>query len=168
MFATSAVAKWKKLLTPEAFLKRRNALCLLHSEQTKGENNPMFGQPSPNGSGRGRSGTWHNVHFRSLLEFTFLVWFNNRHGYIPQSAEKKEFSVSLPSGKTYFPDFIDRDGFIYEIKPSRMLILNTEKLVSGKIRYGAKFIVLTEKDLPEYKLIHTRLDEFTELKMNRD
>lgn len=74
--------------------------------------------------------------------------------------------MSLPSGKTYFPDFT-ANGKVYEIKPSKLLVLNTEKIDAGRARYGDDFIVMTEQFLP-YKGIEKRLKNFDELVLNRE
>jgi len=128
----------------------------------------MFGKPSPNGSGRGRGGIWKGTHFRSLLELAFLEKYFKEHNQLPLSAERKEKSIKLKSGKTYFPDFEGHNEIIYEIKPSRMIPLNIEKIEAGLNHYGKKFKIVTEKELPNYNNIHLRLNEFIDLKMHKE
>ena len=47
---------------------------LLLSKASSGENNPMFGRPSPNKSGAGIGG-WYKekIYFRSILELSFII-----------------------------------------------------------------------------------------------
>lgn len=146
--------------------ERMQKLKHIRSQNAKGERNPMFGKPAPEKSGRGYSGRWNGISFRSLLELSFLEWFYHSYGHFPQTAETKEMSIPLPSGRTYFPDFTYA-GVVYEIKPSKLLTLNAEKINAGKLKYGNKFIVMTEQDLP-YKDISKRLKFFENLQLHRE
>ena len=143
-----------------------------HNKQSKshsGENNWMFGKPSPIGSGRGRSGRLNNIHFRSFLELSFLLKFYEDNGYYPETAETTQYKVLLENGKYYHPDFVDKNDNIYEIKPSRMLSLdkNIEKIKFANKKYGNRFKIITEKDLPRYKTIHLELDSIKNLILNK-
>ena len=151
-------------LSPEALSQLKK----LRSENATGKNNPMFGKPSPLKSGRGISGSWKGVHFRSLLELAFLEHCEQYLGVLPKSAETKEYRLLLESGRHYFPDFVLKDK-IYEIKPSRLLNTyeNKMKVEAGKAYYGEKFLVMTELDLPNYKGLNRRLGEFHLLELNR-
>ena len=103
------------------------------SERFSGENNPMFGKPSPKGSGNGWSGWYKNFYFRSLLELSFLI----REQRELKSAE----SIKIPyidfdgTARTYHPDFICENTLI-EIKPKKLLGTATNKL---KFEAGKKF-----------------------------
>ena len=119
------------------------------SERFSGENNPMFGKPSPKGSGNGWSGWYKNFYFRSLLELSFLI----REQRELKSAE----SIKIPyidfdgTARTYHPDFICENTLI-EIKPKKLLGTATNKL---KFEAGKKFCenndfqfkILTEDDI---------------------
>jgi hypothetical protein len=166
MYGTSWKVKWENTLSKEEFSEKLQVLKKQHSLLTSGSNNPMFGKPSPLKSGRGRSGSWNDLPFRSLLELAFLEWYYNLYNEMPKSAERKEKSVILPSGRTYFPDFEGKDGHIFEIKPSKLLEHNSEKITAGKQKYGKLFVVKTELDLPGYKNIHLRLETFSNLLMH--
>lgn len=167
MFGTSSVQMWRETLNPQQFKQRMAELRISMQSRSYGSKNPMFGKPSPIGSGRGISGRWQGLHFRSLLELAFLETFFNQHGYLPKTGETHNYKVSLPSGKNYFPDFIDNEENIYEIKPSRMLPLNEEKLIAGAQAFPQKFFVITEKELQNYNDIHLRLQAFTNLILNK-
>lgn len=139
----------------------------LRSENVTGKNNPMFGKPSPLKSGRGISGSWKGVHFRSLLELAFLEYCEQYFGELPKSAEKKEYRLLLESGRHYFPDFVLKDK-IYEIKPLRLLNTpeNKMKIDAGNAHYGENFCVMTERDLPKYRDLRQRIAEFQQLELN--
>ena len=53
----------------EALIKISNA--------SKGKNNPMYGKPSPQGSGNGWSGWYKGIYFRSLLYSSFMSSIDN-------------------------------------------------------------------------------------------
>ena len=90
------------------------------SANTSGKNNPMYGKPAPKGSGGGWCG-WYDTHFfRSLTELSLMVNLD-RFGFIWESAEKKEFRISLPNGKNYFPDFLVSNKYLIECKPKRLI-----------------------------------------------
>jgi hypothetical protein len=150
-------------LSPE----RKKELSLKHSQNARGEKNPMFGKPSPLKSGRGISGTYKGLHFRSLLELAFLEHFELEYNTLPLSAEIQEFRVDLGNGHTYCPDFVSGET-VFEIKPAKLLNTseNSLKIVKGKERF-ANYTVVTEKQLPNYQSIRNRLHEFSELVLNK-
>lgn len=167
MFNNCAENIWKNTLSKkEVELKIINRK-IKKSKASSGSNNPMYGKPSPEGSGRGRSGVWHGHSFRSLLELAFLEWFCLANKYIPETAESSKWRVQLSNGHFYYPDFVDKEENIYEIKPFKIIALNQEKIIEATRKYGTKFILLTNKDLPGYSDIHLRLNSFENLSMNK-
>jgi len=130
------------------------ALEICKSRINRGEDNGMFGRPSPEGSGNGWSGWYKGKHFRSLLELSYMIYLSeNNIDY--KTAETKEYEViyEYNNGKiTYRPDFIV-DEKIIEIKPSNLV--NTEinkiKFIEAKNIFGKNFKVLTEKDFPQLR-----------------
>lgn len=97
---------------------------LKHSKNNSGEGNPMYGKPSPNGSGNGWSGWYKGWFFRSLRELTYMIKVIERFKLEWKSAESNDYKISYIdySGKTknYFPDFIIADKYIIESKPKRL------------------------------------------------
>lgn len=90
--------------------------------RNKGENNPMYGKPSPQGAGNGWKGRFNGHYFRSLRELVFLLQ-NYENGIDPKSAERKIYSIEyewMGSKRTYRPDFLIGDT-LYEIKPKRLI-----------------------------------------------
>lgn len=101
----------------------------------KGEKNPQFGKsPSPE-AGRGISGKFNGVHFRSSLEMLYLMyWVENKVEFI--TAETHDFRVKyldLQGGrKSYSPDFyLKETNELVEIKPEK---LHTNEVIIRKLK----------------------------------
>lgn len=93
------------------------------SRNNSGENNPMYGKPSPQGSGNGWSGWYQGWFFRSFRELKFVLGLNE-HNISWVSAERKEFKVEykdvLGKKRNYFPDFLVEQKKIVECKPKKL------------------------------------------------
>lgn len=94
-----------------------------HSINSSGENNPMFGKPSPQGSGNGWKGWYKGFYFRSLRELTYLLDLDEKQ--IPwSSGEAHKFDIPYVNYKgtkrTYRPDFIVNREKLVEIKPKKL------------------------------------------------
>lgn len=87
-----------------------------------GEKNPMYGKPSPQGSGNGWSGWYKNVFFRSLHELSYIVMVLEKEKKKWKSAEfiKIPYKNWDDKWKTYHPDFLVNEIEIVEIKPTRL------------------------------------------------
>lgn len=140
------------------------------SKQNSGEGNPMYGRPSPQGSGNGISGWFNGMFFRSLLELNFLVTCHKLN-YKVRSAECKEFQVKYPSidfERNYYPDFILNEKYVVECKPVRLIqtINNQAKIKAAMEKWGsAKFKVISPPKFNIYripKLIEEGLIKLTE------
>lgn len=116
------------------------------SAKCSGSNNPMYGKPSPIGSGNGWSG-WHlGIYFRSLLELAFKI----QH----PTAISAENIISIKYlnidnvERTYHPDYL-LDDKIIEIKPKKLLntASNISKFQAARKEFGDKFTVMTEDDI---------------------
>jgi|694.fasta_scaffold106804_2 hypothetical protein len=100
------------------------------SNKMSGSRNPMFGKPSPTGSGNGWSGWYNGFYFRSLMELSFLVYYIPKINLICVSGE----TIRIPyidingNNRTYLPDFMV-GNYLIEIKPKK---LHTSKAVSIK------------------------------------
>jgi len=130
--------------------EKANNLKRKQSERNSGKNNPMHGKPSPCGSGNGWSGWFKGKFFRSLLELSFMIKFENE-GIQYSTGEKIKYKIPYyDNGKlrNYFPDFIFEDGRVIEIKPKALIssFLNSLKFAAARERFGEKFIVLTEEN----------------------
>jgi hypothetical protein len=91
----------------------------LHS----GKNNPMYGKPSPNGSGQGWKGWYKDFYFRSLRELSYVIYLDENN-IKWSTAEKKKFRIEYKdyngTDRTYAPDFIIEDKKLVEIKPKKL------------------------------------------------
>lgn len=96
--------------------EKRVAAALKKSAAASGENNPMYGKPSPAGSGNGWSGWLSGRYFRSLLELNFML-----HNPSYESAETEEFRAAyewLGKSRTTTADFVNREErHLVECKP---------------------------------------------------
>jgi len=121
------------------------------SINNRGSNNPMFGKPSPEGSGYGISGWYDNIFFRSILELYMIKYLiDNNIEFI--SGEKEEFKIPyIFEGvyKNYFCDYIIGNKRI-ELKPLFAMkdLKNIEKFKAAKKIYGKDYIILNENDIP--------------------
>lgn len=117
---------------------------------SKGSNNPMYGKPSPQGSGNGWKGWYKNIFFRSLRELAFMLEMEDRKvQWI--NGEKKEYRVKYvdPQGaeRTYAPDYIVPGEAMYEIKPKRLWDspLVTAKRLAAEVlckQMGIKYVLV--------------------------
>ena len=118
---------------------------------TSGSNNPMYGKPSPQGSGNGWSGWYKGWFFRSLRELSYMIEEIEVKGLSWENGEKKKFKIRYIdyAGKerNYFPDFVVEGKIMVECKPVR---LHTARTVIDK-RLAAE-IFCQERGL-EYILI---------------
>jgi hypothetical protein len=94
------------------------------SMATSGENNPMYGKPSPQGSGNGWSGWYKGWFFRSLGELSYMVNVIEKNNFKWVSAESKKFAIPYidwnGKNRNYFPDFFVNDKILVEVKPKRL------------------------------------------------
>jgi len=130
------------------------AIKINNSKALHGEKNGMYGIPPPHGSGNGWCGWYNGIHFRSILELSFMIKMN-KENKVFKSAESKEFEIKyIKNGinRTYRPDFIC-DNKIIEIKPKNLI--NT---VDNKLKFEAankkfdNFVILTEDDIERINL----------------
>ena len=89
-----------------------------------GSDNPQFGKPAAETSGRGWKGHYKCKFFRSLMELSFIVNYLNFNNIEWETGEQQKHMIPYTSTssvkRNYFPDFITKTEII-EIKPSRLL-----------------------------------------------
>ena len=134
----------------EQFGKEKADLIKLKiSLKTKGENNPMFGRPSPKGAGSGISGYYKDYYFRSLLELSCILMFEAERTEFMLCDGRKSFSFKYDGNRTYFPDFYlpSRNEFI-EVKPKRLCETpQVKQKAQAVINSGFPFRFITENDI---------------------
>jgi len=127
------------------------------SKSSAGENNPMYGKPSPSGSGNGWSGWYKGWFFRSLLELSYMVNVIDRFNLEWTPAECKKYRIEYISydgnSRTYCADFIIADKYMVECKPKKLW---KSKIV--KLKKEAALVFCKHHNLI-YKIVDvTRLD----------
>lgn len=143
------------------------------SKNSSGKKNPMFGKPSPVGSGNGWCGWYKNWHFRSLLELSYMINVIERFNLKWESAEKKKYSVPYKFEKidhTYYPDFVINNKYIVDCKPkdlqnSSLNITKQKAAIKHFNKLGLKFKYVKCRKLTEneiFKLRKRKLIKFTE------
>ncbi len=125
MFGRSVYSIWLEKYGKEEADKRLSNQKAKTSKATKGENNPMYGKPSPQGSGNGWSGWYKGKFFRSLLELSFIINKLEKYNIKWESAESARFKVSYTNSegtiRNYFPDFhLIELNILVEIKPKNL------------------------------------------------
>lgn len=117
----------------------------------KGGKNPSYGKPAHKLSGRGIKGYIDGIFFRSLLEMQY-IYFRLKNGDKIEGAEKLEFRTTYNdkngNEKTYHPDFLINSKTIIEVKPSKFLERNKNKIEAGQNKFKDNYIVETEKTFP--------------------
>lgn len=133
-----------------------------HSINNSGEGNPMYGKPSPTGSGNGWSGWYKGWYFRSLRELTYMIKVIERFNLNWVSGESNQYKIEYIDYKgnkrNYFPDFIINEKYIIESKPKKLW--NSD----GVIRKKEAAIKFCEKMGLKYKLVDVGKISDTEIK----
>lgn len=95
----------------------------------KGEQNGMYGKPSPLKSGNGYKGWYNGKFFRSLRELNYMVNVLDRRGILYETAESKKYRINYiaynGNARTYVGDFIVDNKYYVELKPKSLH--NTEE-----------------------------------------
>lgn len=102
------------------------------SKALSGKNNPMYGKPSPKKSGKGFSGWYNKIFFRSLRELKYLLYME-QCGIKWENAEKAKYAVEYKGfngqDRVYYPDFILPElKLVIECKPKRLCQTPLNKL----------------------------------------
>jgi len=115
---------WLNKYGKEEADKRQLNYKIKQSLKSSGKNNPMYGKPSPQGSGNGWSGWYKNWYFRSLKELSYYIKIIERFKLPYKNGELNEFKINYKNynniDRTYRPDFIIANKYVIEIKPKRL------------------------------------------------
>lgn len=130
MYGKTYYDVWVKKYGKEEADKKQELKRKKQSILSKGENNHMYGKPSPQGSGNGWSGWYKGWFFRSLKELSYVVKTLEAENKDWKDANKIRIKyIFNGSEKTYTPDFIVDNIFLIEIKP---LKLHSSSMVIAK------------------------------------
>lgn len=122
------------------------------SAASSGSNNPMYGKPTPIGSGNGWSGWYKGWYFRSLRELSFVVDLD-MNGIPWSSADTAKYRIPYidynGSKRTYTPDFVVGSSVV-EIKPIKLhnTATNTRKRLAAEefcANIGMTYIIVDAK-----------------------
>lgn len=120
--------KFGKNIADQKVLECKNK----QSTSNSGINNPMYGKPSPQGSGNGWSGWYKNWFFRSIRELSYMIKILEGQQLIwkiPDKNFKIPYTDYAGNIRMYFPDFIVENKII-EIKPCKLH--NSPKILAKK------------------------------------
>lgn len=122
MYGTSYYQIWLRKYGKEKADELQLAKNKKTSEQCRGEGNPMYGRPAPQGSGNGWSGWYNDWFFRSLRELSYVVKVLEVNGDTWESAESIKIPYCSWDGKirNYLPDFLVNSSMLVEVKPSKL------------------------------------------------
>ena len=141
------IEKYGKKIADKKLLNLKNK----HKKISKGAKNPMYGKPSPQGSGNGWSGWYNGWYFRSLRELTYMIKIIERFKLNWISGENNDYKIKYVDydGKirNYFPDFVINKKYLIECKPKRLWnSVNIKRKKTAAIKFSI------EKKL-KYKMI---------------
>lgn len=124
MFGKSVYDVWVEKYGVEIANVKLEQFKLKQSKNSSGKNNPMFGKPSPVGSGNGWSGWYKGWFFRSIKELSYMINVIEKYNIGWCSAESNELQINYIdySGdiRTYNADFILNKKYLVEIKPKKL------------------------------------------------
>jgi len=146
---------WKIEFGEEIANQKRKEITLKSKGKFVGKNNPMYGKPSPQGSGNGFKGWYKGIFFRSLKELTYFIKEIELRELKWESGEKKRFIVKyefMGRERTYRADFVVENKFMIEVKPQK---LQNSPSVLAKASAAIEFC--KENNL-EYKLVDIEQD----------
>ena len=143
MTGKTVYGQWLKKYGKEIADQKMLDLRTKQSKKLSGKNNPMFGKPSPLGSGNGWSGWYKGWFFRSLLELSYMINVIERFNLKWESAESKKYKITYKDNsgnlKNYFPDFIINNKYVVECKPTKMMNSeNVQRKAKSAIKHCKK------------------------------
>ena len=152
---------WTEKYGEEEAKKRQESWKSKLRLKSVGENNNMFGKPSPIGSGNGWSGWYKGWYFRSLRELSYMINEIEANLLNWESGELKKYKITYIDWKgckrNYFSDFILNGKTMVECKP--LSLQNSKDVVSKKEAAekfckdnNMKYIVVDPKMLEDVKI----------------
>lgn len=162
MYGTCNYNIWiKKFGKKEADLRNEKYKQKL-SKTFSGNGNPMYGKPSPQGSGNGWSGWYKDWYFRSLKELSYLINVIEKNGWKWKSAETNDLKIRYIDWKgntrTYRADFLVENKWLIEVKPTKL-----KSSISVKKKSDAAMIFCKKRGL-EYRIEDVNVLHFEEIK----
>ena len=154
---------WLKKFGKEIADEKLNKLKNKQSLNSSGNKNPMYGKPSPKGSGNGWSGWYKNWFFRSINELSYMINVIERFRIKWENGESKKYKIEYldweNKKRNYFPDFILEKKYMIECKPKKLW--NTPSVLS-KRKYAEIFC---NKNGFKYKIVNCRKLSIEEIRI---
>jgi hypothetical protein len=139
MAGRSVYSLWLEKYGKEEADRRMGELKQKHSKNNSGKGNPMFGKPSPKGTGQGWKGWYKSYYFRSLRELNYMIDLEDS-GVKWESGEQKILTIPYQDyngiDRTYRADFFVEGKNLVEIKPIR---LQSSPLITLKNQAAEQF-----------------------------
>lgn len=124
MFGKSVYDVWVQKYGEESANIKSEQLKIKQSKNSSGKNNPMYGKPSPVGSGNGWSGWYNGWFFRSIKELSYMINVIEKNNIKWVSAESNLHQMNYVdykgNNRTYTADFILNNKYLIEIKPKKL------------------------------------------------
>jgi hypothetical protein len=170
MAGRSVYEVWVEKYGKEEADKRKAAWLVKQKANSTGERNPMYGKPSPQGSGVGWKGWYRGLFFRSLKELSYMVDLDEQK-VVWVSGESLSIPYIDPLGtkRTYRPDFLVGLRMV-EIKPTKLKASRVVRLKQAAaetycVEHGLLYEMVDPKLLAEVQIKALReagLVKFTE------
>lgn len=123
-YGKSVYNQWVIKYGKEVADQKMNAAKAKWSDSLSGDKNPMYGKPSPQGSGNGWSGWYKGWYFRSIHELSYMINVIEKNNHKWENAEQAKYAIPYidweGNQRTYFADFIIDGNRMIECKPSRL------------------------------------------------
>ena len=124
MYGKTVYEVWIEKYGKEEANKRMTKLKKKRSINASVKNNPMYGKPSPQGSGNGWSGWYKGWFFRSLRELSYMIKIIEAKKLKWRTAETKDLRIKYVDyrgdNRTYAADFLVEEKELIEVKPEKL------------------------------------------------
>jgi hypothetical protein len=124
MYGRSIYDVWTEKYGEQEANKRLVECRRKQSLSESGKNNPMYGRPTPVGSGNGWSGWYKKWYFRSIRELSYMINVIEKNNYKWRTAETNDLKISYVDyfgiSRTYRADFLLNEKILIEVKPIKL------------------------------------------------
>jgi hypothetical protein len=157
MYGTSIFKRWIEKYGRNVANSKLLVLKEKLSKRFTGENNPMFGQPAPTGSGGGWGGWYKDWYFRSLRELSYVIYVLEKQQIEWVSCESHRIMIPYVfdgRNRTYTPDFLVDGNKLVEIKPKQLMEIgiNCAKRDAAKVYCDDKGWIFSMVDVKNISL----------------
>ncbi len=162
MYGKTVYGIWLEKYGKEGADERMNKAKIKWSKASSGKNNPMYGKPSPQGSGNGWSGWYKGWFFRSVKELSYMINIIEAKKLKWRTAETNDLAIKYinydGSERTYRADFLVEEKEMVEVKPIKLF--NTPNNILKK-KAAIKFC---KKNGYNYKIVDVKLLDVKKMK----